>query len=270
MPLHTPGASIHYEVAGAGPPLLLLHGPGDTSQVWDRHRRSLVRGRRVITLDQRGHGQTRVWDGRGGLDACVNDVASVVRALGIAPVALVGHSLGGYVAAQFAAEYPHFVVGLVLANCAVTPAGPAAWVRGAMEDPWELLRGALVDPSAKASFQRRMALTFSPGFAEESPALMDWYRSVSAGNDHETLRSWAQESLPWITPNYASLTCPTLVLAGQHDWIAPPEGAQSAKRLIGGSAKADVIPGAHGAPFEASEEFLARVVQFLDDETGGG
>src|SRR5262249_6334576 len=159
MPLEVAGASIHYEVAGIGPPLVMLHGPGDNSLVWDGLRRTLVRGRRVITPDLRGHGRTRVWDGRGGLDACVSDVAALVRALGVAPVVLVGHSLGGYVAAQFAVEFPQFVYGLALSNCAAL-AGPAAWVRGALDDPWEPLRGALIDPNPDASFRRRLSWTF--------------------------------------------------------------------------------------------------------------
>jgi pimeloyl-ACP methyl ester carboxylesterase len=106
----------------AGPPILLLHGLGGTRRAWDRVAPSL-RPLPVLALDARGHGESA--DGRGySLEACADDAATALDALGLSRVLAVGHSWGGAVALTLAARHRERVLGVVAIDGGFTPRRP--------------------------------------------------------------------------------------------------------------------------------------------------
>lgn len=114
------GARLEAEVSGLpdDPTVLLVHGAGQTRQVWSPVAAALVAaGRRVINLDMRGHGSSD-WprDGHYSFDAFVEDLRAVLAQLGTRPV-IVAASLGGWAAvAALAVDATHLATGLVLAD----------------------------------------------------------------------------------------------------------------------------------------------------------
>ena len=112
---------LHYtRTGGDKPPLLLLHGITDQGLCWAEFARSLAADYDVIMADARGHGLS---DGDGielSLDALVDDIAGLIRALDIAPVHVIGHSMGGLTATWLAAYYPELVRSVVLEDPALT------------------------------------------------------------------------------------------------------------------------------------------------------
>src|SRR5258706_13138256 len=99
------GVTLHYLDWGPAdaPPVVLLHGITGHARVWDYLAERLVPGRRVLALDQRGHGDRDAapdGDSRGGTMA--DDVAAFSGGLGPARFALLGHSLGGRTGGQYA------------------------------------------------------------------------------------------------------------------------------------------------------------------------
>ncbi len=90
------------DYGGTGKPILLLHGAGRTLTDWSPMAEHLVRGHRVVAMDLRNHG--RSGDGAWTWEAVLDDVRSVVTALGLERPAVVGHSLGGMVAAMYGAD----------------------------------------------------------------------------------------------------------------------------------------------------------------------
>ena len=98
-------ATIVYEVAGEGPPIVLLHGITESRRSWDPLIEPLAREHRVVAVDLRGHGES---DRRPPYDVLTMaaDVHAVVEADGAAEPLVVGHSLGGAVASVYAAAYP--------------------------------------------------------------------------------------------------------------------------------------------------------------------
>src|SRR5216683_7115783 len=122
--LERDGVSLHYvewrdeSSRGREPPVLLLHGLSSNARYWDRLARNLV-GRRLIALDQRGHGLTgrppKAPDLAGGysMDALLDDAAFVIGQLGLAAPVVVGHSWGATVALELAGTRPGLASGLV-------------------------------------------------------------------------------------------------------------------------------------------------------------
>ena len=94
-----------YEVSGDGPPLVLLHGLTNSRRAWDPICPLLEDRFTCVRPDLRGHGETALADDY-AMPSLVGDVHALVERLGLGPPALVGHSLGGTVAAVYAAAFP--------------------------------------------------------------------------------------------------------------------------------------------------------------------
>jgi pimeloyl-ACP methyl ester carboxylesterase len=114
-PIDNRGVGIAYDVAGGREPTLLLcHGISNARTVWDDLRPALAERHRVVRMDFRGHGASDRAPGAYRLADYASDVVAVIETLGLAPVVIVGHSLGGLTAAYLAARRPELVRGLFL------------------------------------------------------------------------------------------------------------------------------------------------------------
>jgi pimeloyl-ACP methyl ester carboxylesterase len=110
------GARYGYEIHGAGPPLLLLHGGFGTLDMFAAILPRLTAGRQVIGVDLYGHGRTALTDRPIDPVAIADDLAVVVRALGFETVDVLGFSFGGMVALRLGVQHPDVVSRLVLAS----------------------------------------------------------------------------------------------------------------------------------------------------------
>jgi pimeloyl-ACP methyl ester carboxylesterase len=99
------GATVHYELIGAGPPLLCIAGTASDGTSWGPLTPLLADRYRLILIDNRGCGRTRA-DGPLSLTDMADDAAALLERLGIAQANVVGHSLGGYLALLLAARHP--------------------------------------------------------------------------------------------------------------------------------------------------------------------
>jgi pimeloyl-ACP methyl ester carboxylesterase len=114
MTLH--GQRVSYRTAGSGPPLLLLHGIANSSETWARVAPLLSERFTVIAPDLLGHGQSATPRGDYSLGAHASGARDVATALGHERVTVVGHSLGGGIAMQFAYQFPERTERLVLVS----------------------------------------------------------------------------------------------------------------------------------------------------------
>src|SRR5687768_17877901 len=123
---------MYYEIhgRGEGPPLVLLHGGGSTAEVtWGRVLPFLARHRRVIAVDEQGHGRTTDRDGPIRFDTSADDVATVLGALKIPRADVMGFSNGASVALRLAIRHPTLVRRLVFASSITKKSGasPQFW-----------------------------------------------------------------------------------------------------------------------------------------------
>ncbi len=103
-----------YRIAGSGPAILMIHGVGDSSATWSTVHAKLAKRFTVIAPDLLGHGDSDKPRADYSLAAFANGMRDLLGALGIERVTIIGHSLGGGIAGQFAYQYPHFVERVVL------------------------------------------------------------------------------------------------------------------------------------------------------------
>src|SRR3954468_18669028 len=114
MVLH--GNAIGYRTAGSGPALLLLHGIANSSETWSRVLPALAERFTVIAPDLLGHGASAAPSGDYSLGAHASGVRDLLTALGHERATIVGHSLGGGIAMQFAYQFPERTERLALVS----------------------------------------------------------------------------------------------------------------------------------------------------------
>ena len=134
------GPGLHIDDGGRGGiPVVFMHAFAGSSAQWRAQLEHLRKTRRAIAFDFRGHGKSAApSDGDYSVKAFAQDLAAVVDSLELDRFVLVGHSLGGSAAAEYAGEHPERVAGIVLvAAPGKAPAEQAQQIIGAMEQDYE-------------------------------------------------------------------------------------------------------------------------------------
>ncbi len=207
---------IAYELVGAGPPLILLHGAGSAGQAdFAAQLPSLATAFLVHLPDARGHGATR-WDPAAGFSAewLVDDLEGFVDALGLVTFHLLGFSMGAMTALKFAARHPDRVRTLVLAGIG-PEREPRASVARRLMDPARIERD---DPAWAAALARRHDPVQGPGA---------WRRLLPA-----IAADVAGQPLP-SPRELREISAPTLVTCGDRDPFVPVDQAWRLARQLG-------------------------------------
>ncbi len=141
------GVGLYVEVDGPddGTPVLFLHGVGSSARTWDWLPPAVTQGRRIVRVDQRGHGRSDHATGTYVLARYGADAVAVLRELVAGPALIVGHSLGGVVAWWVAQNHPELVTAVLLEDppllAAETPEGDA----GRFRDVFHTVRATILD-----------------------------------------------------------------------------------------------------------------------------
>jgi pimeloyl-ACP methyl ester carboxylesterase len=209
------GLDIAYEVRGAGPPVVLLHGATSSGVEDFAAQLPLLASAFLVHVpDARGHGGT-VWDPDRGFryDWLVEDLRAFVDALGLATFHLVGFSMGGMTALQFATRWPERLRTLVLIGI-TTQREPRASVGRRLMDPERILAR---DPELAARLSRRH---------DPAQGVGAWQRLLPAiAADIATQPLLAPAELHQID-------MPAMVVCGDRDPFVPVEQASALARQL--------------------------------------
>jgi len=269
---------LHYVDWGHGdkPPLLLIHGGRDHARNWDWVAQALRADYHIIAPDLRGHGDSQ-W-AVGGSYAMVDyvlDVAQLLGALQLFPITIIGHSLGGSIALQYAGVYPERVQKVV----AIEGLGPppflirdrpphermAEWITEmqglARRHPhrYATLDEAVArmrDANPHLSPEQARHLTIHGSYRDEDGTYLwkfdNYVRAASPYlfNMGEARTLWSQ------------ITCPTLLVRGTESWASDPnkDGRASAFR---NATVVNIEKAGHWVHHDQLEEFLQVVRAFL-------
>ncbi|HLX34504.1 MAG TPA: alpha/beta hydrolase [Candidatus Limnocylindrales bacterium] len=209
------GLEIGYDVVGAGPPLVLLHGATSLGREdFAAQLPSMSKAFLVHTPDARGHGRTR-WNATAGFQASwlVDDLEAFVDAIGLETFHLAGFSMGAMTALQFAVRSPERLRTLVVIGI-TTHREPRASVGRAQMDPERVLA---TDPAWAATLARRHDA--GQGVGAWQPLLA----AIAADIATQPLLSPAE---------LHRIDCPALVVCGDRDPFVPVEHAAGLARQL--------------------------------------
>ena len=241
------GVNIHYEDHGAGPAVLLSHGYSATSQMWKGQVDALTDRYRVITWDMRGHGETDSPEDQGEYSEAktVDDMAAILRHLGLETAVIGGLSLGGYMSLAFNVAHPDMVRALMLFDCGPGYKNPKAregWNETASKRA-ENFEAKGLDALGSSDEVRLSTHKSAEGLARAARGMLAQFDSR-------------------IIESLETIAVPTLVLVGADD--TPFLGASdymSAK--IPGAIRVTVPEAGHAANIHQPALFNAAVEQFL-------
>ncbi|HTY16275.1 MAG TPA: alpha/beta hydrolase [Myxococcota bacterium] len=246
------GASLHYEVHGDGPAVVLAHGAGGNALSWWQQVPMLAREHRVVTFDHRGFGRSLCLPERAHPSHFVADLEALLAAAGIEDVALVCQSMGGWTGLPFALAHPERVRALVLCG---TPGGFLT----------ERLARELPSLAERVRTRGVAEMALGPRFRREEPELAFLYQQLSELNPPGTAAATAGRLFEVVVREeaFAKWRTPTLVVAGGDDAFFSPAVMEDLAARIPG-ARLHPMPGVgHSTYFEAPDAFARVVLDFL-------
>ena len=256
-------ASLHIEATGEGPPLVLLHGWAMHSEMWGPLLPRLARRYRVHAVDLPGHGHSAA-PAEFTLDGVVSALASAFAA--VAPLTVLGWSLGGQVAMHWAFAQPGQVSRLVLVATSPRFVAGDDWPH-AMSDQTLARFGDELRASWKLTMERFLTLQLKGG--EHSRATLSALRgrifARGAPSPAALIGALALLRNADLRCEIAGITQPALVVSGERDTLAlPGAGRFLAEAVAEWHLRAD-LPGRRIIPFVShADAFGAALDAFLD------
>jgi pimeloyl-ACP methyl ester carboxylesterase len=266
------GHRVRFHRAGDGPLLVLLHGIASTSDTWAPVAGALAANHTVLAPDLLGHGASAKPRGDYSLGAFASGVRDLVAALGHERATVVGHSLGGGIAMQFAYQFPERVERLVLIGSGglgreVHPLLRAATLPGS-ELVLSLLGGAWLRTTgdALAATLSRLGLRAGEDLAGVATGLGSLGDADARGAFVHTARAAIDAGGQRVSATdrlYLAERLPTLIVWGERDPIIPAAHGIAAHRAIPGS-RLEVFAGAGHFPHrEEPARFVALLEEFV-------
>jgi pimeloyl-ACP methyl ester carboxylesterase len=266
------GGRMHYLDVGHGPAVVFVHGLASEWSVWFRNISALALDHRVIAVDLPGFGGSDGLGGRVEIRHFVDALIQLLDQLEVGRVRMVGHSLGGVIAQQFAARYPARAAALVL----VATGGPprrvqASLLRGLAAGSVVLNRGPLpvFVPALRVAMAAQPVRELLLRSVVHDPAIVSRELAVdmvtaacrspgTAAALNAALRAVRHQDL-------RSITCPTLIVGGSRDRLVPVASLNYVAAGIAG-ARREIMPEVgHHPMFERPEAFNALLRGFLLD-----
>lgn len=258
------GTHLRYVEAGHGTPVILLHGLGASMYAWRKNIASIAAaGFRVIAFDNRGFGFSDQPPTGYDNAAYVHLAVALLDSLHLVNAVLVGHSMGGAIAAEVAIEHPERVRGLVLIGSAGLGTREPWLFRVAR---WPIIGRLAVSLRGRGGTARLLRSTYAdPNKVTESdvdqyyaPVARDGYGRALRG----VLRQFRFDALEGRLDHIA---CPTLVLWGERDRWVPLLVGRGLAVGIPRSALVVVPQAGHSVQEEAADEVNRLLIKFLNE-----
>ena len=256
------GAKLHFEIAGEGPAVTLIHPGLWDMRTWDREFEVLAdAGYRVLRYDVRGYGKSSRPE-PGATYSHVRDLEALLEANEIAVTALVGCSMGGGIELDYALVHPEQVWALV-----AVATGLGGFEATEEEEEWWAERDAPIEAAIEAgdlerAQELRLEIWAPLGTSDERGAKI---RQIAFDNIHEILMDESGEERldPPAAHRLEEIDVPTLILEAEHD---PPDMHRIADFLVReiiGSRKVVVEGADHVVNMRQPERFEELVLDFL-------
>ena len=240
-----------------GPPVVLVHPVGLDLTYWGAQIESLRGDHDVIAYDLPGHGRSASRPEDWTLDQAAAMLGDVVSSTGTAPANVVGLSVGGMIAQAFALVRPDLVRSLTLIDTAAAFPGPA---RAGMRERAATVRTGGMPAVIGSTLDR----WFTPETRTRRPDLIDRVTKTLLADDatiHAAM--WEMIAELDLVDALHRVTCPTLILVGEHDPSTPPATAASLAQHIAGSRMHLIRKASHMSPLEQPDVINGHLARFF-------
>jgi pimeloyl-ACP methyl ester carboxylesterase len=252
------GIELAYQLFGEGEPLVLLHGGFGSVEMFGPNVDALAAGRRVIGVDLQSHGRSPAADRPMRFETIADDIAALIRHLGLEKADLMGFSLGGGVALRTAIQHPDVVDRLVLVS---TPFRRSGWYPE-MTAGMDAMGPEFAEPLKQSPMYE--------AYRRIAPRVEDWLVLVTQ------VTELLKDDYDW-TAEARGLSMPTLIVAGDADGLPPRHAVEFFELLGGGQRDANwdrsgmtqhrlaILPGATHYDINVAPALATTVAGFLDD-----
>lgn len=251
------GIELAYQVFGKGSPLVLLHGGFGSVDMFGPNLELLAAHHQVIGVDLQSHGRSPAADRPMRFESMADDVAALVKQLGIERTALMGFSLGGAVALRTAIQHPKLVERLVLVSTVFKRKG---W-HPEMTSGMDSMGPEIAEPFKQTPMYQE--------YARMAPNVEDWPVLVTQ------LTTEMKRDYDW-SAEVAQLSMPVMIVIGDADGLPPSHAAEFFGLLGGGKRDANwdmsgmtqhrlaILPGLTHYDINLSPVLAQTVLPFLD------
>ncbi|WP_316570755.1 alpha/beta hydrolase [Neobacillus sp. YIM B06451] len=258
------GIEFYYEIHGEGPALVLLEGLGYASWMWRRQVEELSSHFKVVIFDNRGVGHTDKPEMEYSIQLFAEDTAEVLKALNIDKAHILGVSMGGFIAQEFAISYPEMVDKLILC---CTSFGGANSIPIPKETLEIMLQGASKDRTPeKARYAVSTAL--NEGTLNENQDILDFILQEQRNNS-QPKHAYQRQLFAGASFNSENkvdtIVAETLILAGRGDRVVPFENAQLLHEKIAHSRAFILDDAGHLFFMEKPKQTNKLIIDFLKD-----
>ncbi len=250
------GNQIAYLIEGQGQWLTLSHSLASNMSMWQPQMSLLTKHFKVLRFDTRGHGQSSAPSDLYTLDDLALDASELLQSLGIEHTHWLGLSMGGMIGQTLALKYPHLFHSLVLADTTSKRPDNARqmWGERIAKAKAEGMP-AMVDSTLKRWFEE--------DFRNANPAII---QEITEGITSTSVNGFAGccEAISHINTfdRLHEITCPTLIMVGEHDHGTPPPMAKAMKEKMPDASFFEIPNAGHISNVEQSEIFNQHLMDF--------
>jgi len=256
------GARLNVRSHGAGPALFLISGLGGTASFWDPVLTNLTKHFTVITLDQRGIGQSTRGSAACNIDLLATDCLEVMNRLNISTSVVLGHSTGGCIAQTLALMAPERISALLLSG---------TWAKADryMTELFKM-RSALLRLSPAQYASSAVFLSYCPAWLNTNWAVFD--KAIAAAPVKEEAQHIVEERVNALmafdkTSLLHQIKQPTLILGSQDDLMIPFYLQQELASKLPGAQLFSFDYGGHFFPISRSSIFTEKITSWIKTVT---
>ncbi|MBD3256153.1 MAG: alpha/beta fold hydrolase [Candidatus Lokiarchaeota archaeon] len=271
---------ICYDIHGQGDPVFLIHGFSDRKEHWRAQVDKLAKNFKVIRMDNRGAGKSEKPKNKYTIEVYAHDIAGLMDYLNIEKAHVVGHSLGGMIAQNFALLYPEKLNKLVLVNTIPGLRPPGEDITNAVkmykQNAINGLKAREKDPlnafltGAKSSYSRK----FWKLMREDPDRKFHGIWSVNDLLEEKTKYGPTEQDLIHQSDALAShntyhslpnIKSEVLIIAAEKDKSCPASMSEKMHELIPNSKMVIIEKAAHQSILEKPQEVNSKIIEFLKD-----
>lgn len=256
------GINFYYEVHGSGEPLILIEGLGYSTWMWYKQIEELAKHFKVIVFDNRGVGFSDKPDTEYSIELFAEDTAEILSALGISKAHILGVSMGGFIAQEFAINYPEMVNKLIL--CSTSFGGPDS-----IPIPQETLN-IMLKGGGEYKSKEEIAEAISIALDEKNTKTHSDVINkimIEKTNNPQPKYAYQRQLMAGVSFNAKDylnkVKAETLIIAGKGDRVVPYENSKLLNEYISGSNRVIISNAGHLFFMEQPEITNRLIINFL-------